>query len=1307
MIRYLKHISYYQRCSSLGWKYIFRVHRWNTTSSSSLVLSQCRVIQKSPPHLIHRNFSSEETKAVGDELSIEEQYSRKTPLEHILLRPGMYIGPTDKSQPAQCWIPHPLPANPRTEMLDFHSDFKPNNESNRILELSQLPSIISSRMVQEKLAYYPALIKIFDEILVNAFDNRLRHDSKLSTTQIDVIIHPGCKNGNIKPYISVTNNGKGIPIQIHQQENMYLPEMLFGHLLTGSNFDDANQKKLTGGRHGYGAKLTNIFSKEFVVETLDSIRKKRYMQKWEDNMRIMHDAEIQDLTITAAKAIGDYTRVAFVPDLEKLAKAEEGKRSHTIIPKSDYAIMCRRVFDIAGCSGGKITVTLNGHVLPIGSFEDYARLFYPDHNEETNTENTHSSHLRFQKLNQRWEIGVGPSSSNSFESFSFVNGMDTIRGGNHVNVIVQQISNRILEKIAKEYPELAEDVNPSLVRRHLCIFVNALIENPTFDSQMKEYLTSSPNDFGSRYTLSAKFLDELVLDENEGGPGIVEQVIRSARGRQQATLLKHVGGTKKSRRQLLNIPKLDDAHLAGGKESCECTLILTEGDSAKALAVAGLEVIGRQKYGVFPLRGKFLNVRDAPVSQLANNAEVKALCTILGLDFQLAYETKSEREKLRYGHVMLMTDQDADGSHIKGLIINFFRHFWPNLLRVPIDAPDEKPFLSSFITPLMKATRKAGKKETISFYSIAEYNSWRNELGANEIKQWNIKYYKGLGTSTHTEAKEYFKDFENHHRPFEWKSDLDGELVDMVFEKDRASDRREWLMKYDKNAVLPDESTVSYESFINNEMIHFSNADNIRSLPSVVDGLKPSQRKVLYACFKRNLRNEIKVAQLAGYCAEHTAYHHGEASLHATITGMAQDFVGSNNVNLLEPRGQFGTRMAAGKDAASPRYIFTRLSPISRVLFPEVDDALLDYLEDDGTMIEPRFYCPIIPLLLVNGSQGIGTGWSTTIPAHDIYEVMEHIRGKLNNDESLCKIRPWSRGFTGRIELNETGTGYRSIGVIEKKSKTSVVISELPIGKWTNDYKNHLLKMQSRGEVDSFIENHTTNTVSFIVTMKAAQLNRIRKNLEKAFKLDSQMLLTNMNAFDSDMCIQKFDSPDDIVNAYFPIRMGLYHDRKIILESSKEYSTFVAQNKARFIEHVMDGTIDLLQGKKSKIDTVHNLEDLGFASMPTLETIFEKGRKKKRNHNWTEVSDTKTDVDASTDTTILQDEKDETKSYDYLLNLPLASLTSDRIDALRREAEKTEEELKHIRNSTAESLWHGDLDTLDEYLHKNKMYKKS
>ena len=816
---------------------------------------------------------------VGAERSIEDQYSRKTPLEHILLRPGMYVGATERTQPSPNWIPEPLPASPPPELVP---DFKKKNDSLQfMLPLKELPIQDSSRMVQKKTPCYPALIKIFDEILVNAFDNRLRNDPKQSTTQIDVIIHPGTPSSRGRaaklPYISITNNGKGIPIQIHKKENMLLPELLFGHLLTGSNFDDTNQKKVTGGRHGYGAKLTNIFSKEFEVETVDMVRKKRYRQKWEDNMKIVHRAEIEDLN-SSNLSPGDFTRVSFTPDLTRLAKGYETKN---IIPPEDYAIMCRRVFDVAGCSGGSLTVTLNGEVLPIKSFQDYAHLYRNQSSENQ------LSKIMFQRLNARWEIGVGLSNG-SFESMSFVNGMDTLRGGTHVNAVVQQVSKKIADKVSKDYPDLKQTVTQTLVRRHLSIFVNSLIENPSFDSQMKEYLTSSPSTYGSRHTLTDKFLNELVADESSGGPGIVEQVTRSAQGSQQATLLRHVGGKQKTKRHLLSIPKLDDAHLAGSDQGKNCSLILTEGDSAKALAVGGLEVIGRKLYGVFPLRGKFLNVRNATVTQLTANKEVKALCSIIGLDFEKTYETQAERDELRYGHIMLMTDQDADGSHIKGLVINFFRHFWPNLLMPATGNVDGKPFLSSFITPLMKATKKKGKKkDTKAFFSMADYDIWRSGLQENEIKQWNIKYYKGLGTSTQTEAKEYFNAFSKHNRTFKWEGDEDGNSLDMAFEKDRVSDRRDWLMNYDATDVLEDPfgnvaTYLSYENFINKELIHFSNADNIRSLPSVIDGLKPSQRKVLYSCFKRNLKNEIKVAQLTGYCAEHSAYHHGEASLHST-----------------------------------------------------------------------------------------------------------------------------------------------------------------------------------------------------------------------------------------------------------------------------------------------------------------------------------------------------------------------------------------------------------------------------------------
>eukprot|EP00979_Chaetoceros_neogracilis_P015985 scaffold6817_cov187-Chaetoceros_neogracile.AAC.1 len=235
--------------------------------------------------------------------------------------------------------------------------------------------------------------------------------------------------------------------------------------------------------------------------------------------------------------------------------------------------------------------------------------------------------------------------------------------------------------------------------------------------------------------------------------------------------------------------------------------------------------------------------------------------------------------------------------------------------------------------------------------------------------------------------------------------------------------------------------------------------------------------------------------------------------------------------------------------------------------------------------------------------------------------------------------------------------------------------------------------MQSKGEIDSFVENHTTTTVSFNVSMKAVQLNRMMQSgLDKAFKLDGHMPLTNMHAFDSNMRIRKYEFPEEIVNDYFPIRLGLYHDRKEAIECSKEYSAELIRSKAKFIENVVDGSLDLVRGNKSKKDTVHQLEELEFAPMGTLENILTRSR-----------ASTRLDLGSASDNVedeLSLSEGDELKQYDYLLNMPLSSLTVERIQSLQEEANKTEKELASIRDATAEDLWHGDLDKLDEYLHK-------
>ena len=581
----------------------------------------------------------------------------------------------------------------------------------------------------------------------------------------------------------------------------------------------------------------------------------------------------------------------------------------------------------------------------------------------------------------------------------------------------------------------------------------------------------------------------------------------------------------------------------------------------------------------------------------------------MGLQFKTVY-TEENIKSLRYGHLMIMADQDHDGSHIKGLIINFIHHFWPSLLDVP-------SFLQQFITPIVKCTK--GKRSS-TFYTLPQFAEWKESTG-NDAKGWKIKYYKGLGTSTASEAKEYFSNLDVHEIHFNELSsdicerpnfdddmmDVDNEevvssgadLIDMAFNKTKADERKKWLSNVAKNTFLDYAEAsrfgVNYSDFVNKELVLFSQYDVQRSLPHLLDGLKVSQRKVLYACFKRKLKSEIKVAQLAGYIGEHSAYHHGEASLHGTIVGMAQNYCGSNNVNLLYPSGQFGTRRLGGKDHASARYIFTRLEKITRLIFHPDDDDLLTYLNDDGLSIEPEYYVPVIPIVLVNGSEGIGTGWSSSIKGHDPREIIANIRRMLSKEEPK-EMHPFFRGWNGDM-IAETGRRekcYVARGKIKRVNNTTLLIEELPVGRWTQDYKEKVLEKMMAGsdkadekkkkgdekgekiehEITDFKENHTDATVSFTVTATKESIDGFeeeKNGLHGAFKLTAGISTKNMTVFDKGMVsksdifsiffhvisypqlfnkdgkIRQFENPLDILRYFFRQRMIFYIARKDML----------------------------------------------------------------------------------------------------------------------------------------------------------------
>jgi DNA topoisomerase-2 len=700
-------------------------------------------------------------------------------------------------------------------------------------------------------------------------------------------------------------------------------------------------------------------------------------------------------------------------------------------------------------------------------------------------------------------------------------------------------------------------------------------------------------------------------------------------------------------KRVLGIPKLEDANEAGGKKGSECTLILTEGDSAKALAVAGLGVIGRDFYGVFPLRGKLLNVRDVTQKQLMENKEIQNIVKALGITFG----ARGERARMRYGAVMIMADQDHDGSHIKGLLVNLFHYWWPDLLK-------QGNFVKQFVTPIVKVTKGA---ETKSFFTQIEYEAWKEENDG--ARGWNAKYYKGLGTSTAAEAKEYFKAMDQHRMAFTWQSNKDGELIDMAFNKSRADDRKKWMNNYEAGSHIDhSEESLSYQDFVNKELVQFARYSVMRSVPSVMDGFKPGQRQVMFCCIKRNLRHDVKVAQLVGYVGEHSAYHHGEASLSSTIVNMAQDFIGTNNLNLLVPSGMFGTRLTGGSDAASARYIYTRLTPWSRLIFHPFDDPILSYLTEDGQRIEPNFYAPVIPMVLVNGASGIGTGWSTDVPNYDPRAIIANLRLFLKK-QKMKPMKPWYRGFTGSIQPNGRGA-FCTWGKCKENDK-GFEITELPVRKWTQDYKEFLHTMLPGAEtankngikLDDVREYHTENRVHFSLKANPEEIKKINDaGPENALKLWSNISENNLVLFDSEGRIKKYKSEVEILEDFAKVRLQYYDKRKQYLIKKLTLERDLLTNRARFIKMIIEKKLKINNRKKA--DVVKDLARLKFQKFG--------------------------------------DTRPPRSGFEYLLIMQIASLTKERYEELLRMAKDKAKELENVKKTSIQAMWTTDLDRLEE-----------
>lgn len=1080
---------------------------------------------------------------------LSKKYQKLTDIEHILKRPSMYIGSITESPHTV----HTLTLTPSSTPSSSPSSSPPST-----------PSISLSTIT-----FSPGLYKLFDEALVNAYDQTIR-DQSLTKIMVDIS----------DTEISIYNDGIGIDVLLHPKEKIYIPELIFSHLRTSTSFDDSRISKETGGIHGLGIKLTAIFSTKMKIKVVDIVNKKIFSQTYKNHLSYRSPPKISSLPSSSPKH--GSVKITFTPDFKYF-----GVKSFS---PDLITLLNRRVYDIAALTRPTVKVYLNGSQIPIKTPSKYLTL-----------------------ITQSPQIQITPNiiiagAGKGTTSLSFVNGIYTSKGGTHVDFI----TNRIVSDL-KQFIEAKHNIRikSQFIKDLLFIFISISIPTPAFSSQTKEELVSP-------YKMSLDDYSKTIYNKLELKP-IIENYIST---QQHSEIKKTEKGKKKK------IKKLLDANYAGTKQSYKTTLILTEGDSAKTMAISGMSVVpgAHNYYGVFPLKGKLLNVREATHSQLLNNEEFINLKIILGLKVGTVY-TKDNINLLRYGSIILMMDADVDGSHIKGLVLNMIHYYWPSLFLID-------GFVKIFITPILKVNG-------LAFYTIDEYNKWKTTNPTTHTP----KYYKGLGTNTATEAKEYFNNLSKHLITFKWiDTPESNDLMLLAFDKSRADDRKTWLKTYKPTLTPKKSSTLTNIDFINKELIHFSNYDNIRSIPSLIDGLKPSQRKVLYSAFKKNLITDIKVSQFVGYISENTSYHHGEVSLINTIINMAQNFIGSNNINLLMPIGQFGTRLMGGKDHSSARYIFTRLNDITRYIFSKLDDNILEYLEDDGMKIEPKYYVPIVPIILVNGAEGIGTGYSTYIPKFNIREIISELKNKLITPPyKFRNLTPYYNGFTGQI-IKMTGNGTKTTNpkdtiFLTKGVMENFTITELPITTWTENYKEFL------DNLNLSYKDYSTDTIVKIVLKGEID--------EKSLGLTKIINLNNMYLHDSEGIIKKYDVKG-IMEEFYKVRLEYYGGRKKYLLKEMEIKLAIYESKIKFINLVMNGKLKIIGLQKDKI-------------MKIMEKSF---------YNYS--------------------------NYDYLLKINFYTMTKEQITDLETKYAKLKHEYEILKKQTESQLWLNDLRELEKWLDRKE-----
>ena len=435
-------------------------------------------------------------------------------------------------------------------------------------------------------------------------------------------------------------------------------------------------------------------------------------------------------------------------------------------------------------------------------------------------------------------------------------------------------------------------------------------------------------------------------------------------------------------------------------------------------------------------------------------------------------------------------------------------------------------------------------------------------------------------------------------------------------------------------------------NFLNNTYSDSALYINFRSTPSYIDGFKNSGRKCLFTIKRKNPKTEIKVSNFAGSIIDESNYIHGNSSMEGTIVTLSQNYCGSNNVPILEGIGSFGTRFCP--EPAAPRYIFVRQTPYLDCIFKDADDVNLIHQEFEGDEIEPMYYVPTLPMLLVNGASGIGVGFSSTILSRSTANMIKAVRNKIEGKKvSRDLFTPYWKGFKGTItnvDLNK----WEVKGIAEIVGK-NVTISELPISLSLLKYTDELKKLKDKGIIEKFIDFSEDDNFSFKVTLTENEAKKPKEVIFKDLKL-TDTISENLVCIDENNAIREYVSVVDIFNDYYKIKIQYLGKRiKSELKRLSEEELYLKES-VKFIKEVIKGTINL---KLKKAEVEANLKEKKYVNI------------------------------------------------DRLLAMPLYSITADKAKELENKWKDKLAEIEKMKAETPESIWKKDLDELEAKFKKS------